>query len=138
MQRFRAVSPAQKFAAAHASIHNHFNHDRHLNRRDIVATYDVYLSIPVIEKRSQVVEQFSKVGEEFQKVGKDGFDAAVCSFGEVNKGFQAISAEVTDYSKKAFEEFYLCLRAAHRCEVDRAGVRDSVPVCQEGFRYVYG
>jgi hypothetical protein len=25
----------QKFAAAHASIHNHFNHDRHLNRRDI-------------------------------------------------------------------------------------------------------
>ena len=25
---------AQKFAAVHASIHNHFNHDRHLNRRD--------------------------------------------------------------------------------------------------------
>ena len=25
----------QKFAAAHASIHNHFNHERHLNRRDI-------------------------------------------------------------------------------------------------------
>ena len=34
MQRFGAVS-VQKFAAAHASIHNHFNHDRHLNRRDI-------------------------------------------------------------------------------------------------------
>ena len=25
----------QKFAAAHASIHNHFNKDRHLNRRDV-------------------------------------------------------------------------------------------------------
>jgi putative transposase len=25
----------QKFAAAHASIHNHFNNDRQLNRRDI-------------------------------------------------------------------------------------------------------
>jgi len=25
----------QKFAAVHASIHNHFNKDRHLNRRDI-------------------------------------------------------------------------------------------------------
>jgi len=24
-----------EFAAAHASIHNHFNHDRHLNRREI-------------------------------------------------------------------------------------------------------
>jgi phasin family protein len=42
--------------------------------------------------------------EEFQKVGKDGFDAAVRSFGEMNKGFQAIAAEVTDYSKKAFED----------------------------------
>ncbi len=29
------VETLQKFAAAHASIHNHFNHDRHLNRRDI-------------------------------------------------------------------------------------------------------
>ena len=35
MQRFKAVRTLQKFAAAHASIHNHFNHDRHLNRRDI-------------------------------------------------------------------------------------------------------
>jgi hypothetical protein len=42
--------------------------------------------------------------EEFQKVGKDGFDAAVRSFGEFHKGFQAIAAEVTDYSKKAFED----------------------------------
>jgi phasin family protein len=42
--------------------------------------------------------------EDFQKVGKDNFDAAVKSFGEFNKGFQAIAAEVTDYSKKAFED----------------------------------
>src|SRR5215813_5477888 len=45
-----------------------------------------------------------KFGEEFQRVGKDGFDAAVRSFGEVNKGLQAIAAEVTDYSKKSFED----------------------------------
>ena len=32
---FRAMKTLQKFAAAHASIHNHFNQDRHLNRRDI-------------------------------------------------------------------------------------------------------
>jgi len=42
--------------------------------------------------------------EEFQKVGKDGFDSAVRSFGEMNKGFQAIAAEVTDYSKKALDD----------------------------------
>ena len=35
MAKFRDVKTLQKFAAAHASIHNHFNHDRHLNRRDI-------------------------------------------------------------------------------------------------------
>lgn len=28
--------------------------------------------------------------EEFQKVGKDGFDAYVRSFGEMNKGFQLL------------------------------------------------
>ena len=42
--------------------------------------------------------------EEFQKIGKDNFDATVKSFGEFNKSFQAIATEVTDYSKKAFEE----------------------------------
>ena len=50
------------------------------------------------------MEEFQKVGEEFQKVGKDGFDAAVRSFGDVNKGLQAITAKVTDYYKKAFED----------------------------------
>ncbi len=35
MARFRDIKTLQKFAAVHASIHNHFNHDRHLNRRDI-------------------------------------------------------------------------------------------------------
>jgi len=35
MARFRDVKTLQKFAAVHASIHNHFNQKRHLNRRDI-------------------------------------------------------------------------------------------------------
>ncbi len=35
MARFRDIKTLQKFATAHASIHNHFNQDRHLNRRDI-------------------------------------------------------------------------------------------------------
>ncbi len=35
MAKFRDMKTRQKFAAAHASIHNHFNQDRHLNRRDI-------------------------------------------------------------------------------------------------------
>jgi putative transposase len=35
MAKFRDVKTLQKFAAVHASVHNHFNHERHLNRRDI-------------------------------------------------------------------------------------------------------
>jgi putative transposase len=35
MARFRDIKTLQKFAAAHASIHNHFNHERHLTRREI-------------------------------------------------------------------------------------------------------
>ena len=35
MAKFRDMKTLQKFAATHASIHNHFNHDRHLNPRDI-------------------------------------------------------------------------------------------------------
>ncbi len=34
MAKFRDVKTLQKFAATHASVHNHFNLERHLNRRD--------------------------------------------------------------------------------------------------------
>ena len=35
MAKFRDIKTLQKLASAHASIHNHFNQDRHLDRRDI-------------------------------------------------------------------------------------------------------
>jgi hypothetical protein len=50
-----------------------------------------------------MTEQF-KIGGQFQNVGKEGFDAAVRAYSEANKGFQAIAAEVTDYSRTAFED----------------------------------
>lgn len=34
MARFRDIKTLQKFAAVHASIHNHSNEDRHLNPRE--------------------------------------------------------------------------------------------------------
>ena len=33
MSRFRRMSSLQKFASTHASFHNHFNLDRHINHR---------------------------------------------------------------------------------------------------------
>ena len=35
MAKFRDLISLRKLAAVHASIQNHFTHDRHLNRRDI-------------------------------------------------------------------------------------------------------
>jgi putative transposase len=35
MAKFRDIKTLQKFASVHASIHNYFDKDRHLNRRDI-------------------------------------------------------------------------------------------------------
>ena len=35
MVRYRDVKTLQKFSSAHASVHNHFNHERHLCRLDI-------------------------------------------------------------------------------------------------------
>ena len=35
MARFRDIKTLQKFASVHASIYNHFNHQRHLTQRDI-------------------------------------------------------------------------------------------------------
>ena len=45
-----------------------------------------------------------RISEQFQNVSKASFDAAVRSYSEANKGVQAIVAEATDYSKKAFED----------------------------------
>ena len=46
----------------------------------------------------------SKIGEEFKKVSKESFDAVARAYGEANKGFQAITAELATYFKNAFED----------------------------------
>ena len=42
--------------------------------------------------------------ENIQKIGKENMDLAMKNVGTVSKGFQAIAAEVADYSKKSFED----------------------------------
>ena len=51
-----------------------------------------------------MIEAFQKWTDESQRISKEGFDAALRSYGELNKGFQAITANMTDYSKRAFED----------------------------------
>ncbi len=42
--------------------------------------------------------------DEIQKINKDGVDATMKSFGVFSKGLQALTTEVSEYSKKSFEE----------------------------------
>jgi len=35
MAKFRDIKTLQKFASVHASIRNHFNHERHIYRRGV-------------------------------------------------------------------------------------------------------
>jgi hypothetical protein len=64
--------------------------------------HHIPLSKTPYEKGFKMTEQF-RIGEQFH-TGKEGFDAIVRAYSEANKGFQAIAAEVTDYSKTAFED----------------------------------
>jgi hypothetical protein len=42
--------------------------------------------------------------EDFQKLGQQNVDATMKVIGEWSKGWQAIAAEMTDYTKRSFEE----------------------------------
>jgi hypothetical protein len=49
-------------------------------------------------------QQAKKVGLEYQKAAEAGFEAASHSFGEINRGFRAMAAEMTDFSKRRLED----------------------------------
>jgi hypothetical protein len=51
-----------------------------------------------------MLEPFQNATNDFQKMGKDNYDAMVRSYGELNKGLQAIAARWTAFSKQAFED----------------------------------
>ena len=51
-----------------------------------------------------MLDAFQKMTDDLEKFGKEGFDAALRSYGEWNKGFQVIASKATDYTKKSFED----------------------------------
>ena len=52
----------------------------------------------------QAQEGAERAGREFQKAAEGGFEAVSRSFSEANKGFQALAAEMMNYSKEAFDD----------------------------------
>jgi phasin family protein len=51
-----------------------------------------------------MLEPFQNASDDLQKIGKDNYNAMLRSYGELSKGFQAVSARMTEYSKQAFED----------------------------------
>jgi hypothetical protein len=49
-------------------------------------------------------EQTQKMGREYQRAVEGGFETASRSFSEANKGFQAVAAEMMEYSKATFDD----------------------------------
>jgi hypothetical protein len=52
----------------------------------------------------EVQGQAQRVGREYQKAAETGLEAASRSFSETNRGFQALAAEMMNYSKSAFDD----------------------------------
>jgi predicted transcriptional regulator len=67
MAKFRDIKTLQKFAAVHASIHNHFHQDRHLNRRSIFKQNLI----------TAVAGQLGKVGAEPEQATEEKPEPAV-------------------------------------------------------------
>ncbi len=60
--------------------------------------------VGIVVLGKQGVETMFANFEEMQKIGKENTETALKSFGSVSKGFQAIAAEMADFTKKSFED----------------------------------
>jgi len=54
----------------------------------------------------EVQETTQRMGREYQKAVERGFETASRSFSEANRGFQALAAEMTDFSKRRSEDVF--------------------------------
>ena len=69
-------------------------------------------------------EQALRLGHEYQKAAEGSFEAASRSFGEVNRGWQAIAAEVTEFLEKTLRGDFAGLGATSpRVKFRRSGRR---------------
>jgi hypothetical protein len=57
-----------------------------------------------MQETKRMAEEANRMGQQAQERMQSGFDAASRSFSEANKGFQALAAEMMEYSKSAFDD----------------------------------
>jgi hypothetical protein len=90
---------------------------REFCKEEVVMPEDKRMAEEANRIGQEAQERAQRVGHEFQKAAVGGFEAASRSFSEVNKGFQAMAAEMTDFSKRRMEDVLQAweqlLRARH-------------------------
>ena len=58
----------------------------------------------IMQETKRMADEANRMGQQAQERMQSGFDAASRSFSEANKGFQALAAEMMEYSKSAFDD----------------------------------
>ena len=58
----------------------------------------------VMQDTKRMVDEANRMGQQAQERMQTGFEVASRSFTEANKGFQALAAEMMQYSKAAFDD----------------------------------
>jgi hypothetical protein len=70
-----------------------------------------------MSETKRMADEANRMGQQAQERVQSGFEAASRSFTETNKGFQAVAAEMTDFSKRRWEDVLQAweqlLRARH-------------------------
>ena len=57
-----------------------------------------------MQETKRMADEANRMGQQAQERMQGGFEAASRSFMEANKGFQALAAEMMQYSKAAFDD----------------------------------
>jgi phasin family protein len=57
-----------------------------------------------MSETKRMADEASRMGQQYQERAQSGFEAASRSLAEANKGFQALAAEMMNYSKAAFDD----------------------------------
>jgi hypothetical protein len=57
-----------------------------------------------MQETKRMADEANRMGQQDQERVQSGFEAASRSFTEANQGFQAIAAEMMQYSKAAFDD----------------------------------
>ena len=57
-----------------------------------------------MQENKRMADEANRMGQQAQERVQSGIEAASTSFTEANKGFQALAAEMMNYSKSAFDD----------------------------------